>query len=94
MNIVEGSSKSDNEFHQALTVSLGSAGELEYQALLSRDLAYLLDGDYAVLDAKIKREKRMLVAFMKALKPRPGLSERGRPRPTANGQRPATGLDR
>ncbi|MEX0783038.1 MAG: four helix bundle protein [Dehalococcoidia bacterium] len=82
MNVAEGSAKSDSEFHQALTVSLGSAAELEYQILLSQDLGYLPPDAYQALDSKVKREKRMLVSFMKALRPRPTR------RPTANGQQP------
>ncbi len=92
MNIVEWSTKSDREFHQALPASLGSVGELEGQTLLSRDLGHLLEADY--IGARIKREKRMLVSFMKVLRARPQSQRDPGQQPMANGQRPRPGAAR
>ncbi len=42
MNIAEGCGRnSDSELRRALKIALGSAAELEYQVLLSQELAYL-----------------------------------------------------
>ena len=70
MNVVEGSVKTDAQFHQALRVSLGSASELEYQLVLALDLAYLSPTQHEGLSTKVKREERMLVAFMNHLQSR------------------------
>ena len=89
-NIVEGTARGDTECRQFLRISLGSASELEYGLLLSRDLGYLTAETYAGFESQISREKRMLNAFIANLT-RTLDAERPRPRqrPTANGQRPA-----
>ena len=90
-NIVEGTSRGDTECRQFLRISLGSASELDYGLLLSRDLGYLSAETYAAFESQIAREKRMLNAFIANLT-RTLDAERARPRQrlTANGQRPAT----
>lgn len=75
MNVVEGSVKSDAQFHQALRVSLGSASELEYQLILALDLVYMERREQELLSAKVQREQRMLVSFMKRLQPQAVPSE-------------------
>jgi four helix bundle protein len=69
MNIVEGSVKSDKQFAFALRTSLGSAAELEYQFLLAHDLAYVSDAVHRSMLAKIQKEQRMLVAFIRNMPP-------------------------
>ena len=68
-NIAEGSAReSGREFHQFLSVALGSAAELEYQLLLARDLGYLSESTYMKLDGDVAELKRMLVALKKSLR--------------------------
>ena len=88
-NIAEGSARSDAEFHQFLRVALGSAAELEYQMLLSRDLGYLSEADHSGLDQDVTAIKRMLVSFARTVKESPAprrdaISQR----PMADGQQP------
>lgn len=45
-------------------MAMGSASELEYHLLLSRDLGYLADGEHAPLHEKGIEVKRMLTALL------------------------------
>jgi four helix bundle protein len=63
-NIAEGSVRSDAELRQLLRVALGSATELEYQLILSRDLGYLAEAQYLSLHDAVERVKRMLTVFI------------------------------
>ncbi len=68
-NIAEGSAReSSREFHQFLSVALGSAAEVEYQILLARDLGYLSELVHVRLDADVAEVKRMLVSLKKSLR--------------------------
>lgn len=95
-NIVEGSARSDAEFLHFLRIALGSATEVEYALLLSRDLGYLSPADYTLVDEKLLSIKRMLVTFMKTVDPQRAAANRGvtttggaaPQRPTANRQQP------
>ena len=51
-----------------MTISLGSASEVEYQLLLAHDLGYLSQGIYSDLHEKVTEVKRMLAGFIKTLK--------------------------
>ena len=90
-NIVEGSARGDKEFHQFLRISLASAAELDYGLLLSRDLGYLTEEDYAHLSKRITDLKPMIVRFMQRLdadiRPDRRLRANGQ-RLTANGPTP------
>jgi four helix bundle protein len=46
---------------------MGSASELEYRVLLSRDLHYLNNADYEELEARITEVKRMLASLIRTL---------------------------
>lgn len=60
-NISEGCGRdSDAEFNRFLTIALGSANEVEYQILLSKDLKYISDGLFIQLDEKINTIKRKI----------------------------------
>ena len=64
-NIVEGCGLSTNrELLKHLHYSMGSAKELEYQLLLSRDLGYIQEGDYARLTTEVGEIERMLSALI------------------------------
>jgi four helix bundle protein len=68
-NIAEGSVRStDADFARFLQVALGSASELEYFALLARDLGLLAPADYESMRADIQEVKRMLTAFIARLR--------------------------
>lgn len=61
MNIVEGSGRATNkEFAHFLSISFGSASELEYQLLVARDLKFLPANKYGGLCANCGEIKRML----------------------------------
>ena len=79
-NIAEGCGRSgDTEFGRFVRISLGSATELEYHLLLSRDIGLLDDGTHTRLSAQARRIQGMLAGLNRVLKMR-------RPRPSANSQ--------
>ena len=67
-NIAEGCGRgSDADLRRFLQIAMGSASELEYQLLLTRDLAYLNESDYERLANQVVEVKRMLASFIKKL---------------------------
>jgi four helix bundle protein len=69
MNIAEGCGHSgDPEFAHFLSIAMGSASELEYQLLLTRDLGLLSQSDYDRLEPALIEVKRMLNSFIQKLK--------------------------
>lgn len=63
-NIAEGSGRDGNtEFRRFLEIASGSASEVEYQLLLSRDLGYLDAESYKSLNAQVIEIKMMLFSF-------------------------------
>ena len=63
-NIAEGCGRCGNgEFHRFLQIAMGSASELEYHLLLSRDLSFLDDERYAALNRRVEEVKRMLASL-------------------------------
>lgn len=68
-NIAEGYGRNgDAELARFMTISMGSASEVEYQLLLAHDLDYLSQDAYIVLHEKVIEVKRMLAGFIKTLK--------------------------
>ncbi len=68
-NIAEGCGRDgDSELARFLQIAMGSASELEYHLLLSRDLGFLPDGQYAPLDRNTTEVKRMLATFIGRLR--------------------------
>ena len=68
-NVAEGCCRfGDAELARFLCIAAGSASELEYHILLSKDLQYLNGPDYDNLTAQIIEIKCMLIAFIKKLK--------------------------
>ncbi len=64
-NIAEGCGRnSDAELARFLEISMGSACELEYLLLLTRDLNLINSSDYSELANEVIEVKRMLVAFI------------------------------
>jgi four helix bundle protein len=67
-NIAEGCGRGTKpDFLRFLHVAMGSAKELEYQLLLSRDLSYLTDVQYDALAGAVSEVERMLAAFIATL---------------------------
>lgn len=63
-NIAEGCGRLGNsELHRFIQIACGSANEMEYHLLLAKDLGYLPEEKYTILDAKLAEMKRMLVAL-------------------------------
>ena len=63
-NIAEGCGrKGDGEFHRFLNMAMGSASEVEYHLLLSRDLKFMNNSDYQRLDTQVTEIKRMLASL-------------------------------
>jgi four helix bundle protein len=55
-NIAEGCGRRGNgEFHRFLQIAMGSASELEYHLLLSKDLKFLAPTDHQRLHAQVER---------------------------------------
>src|SRR5262245_45301084 len=64
-NIAEGCGRgTDPDFARFLQIAMGSASEAEYQMLLSRDLGYLAEEQYVVLQAAVSEVKRMLFGLL------------------------------
>ncbi len=63
-NIAEGCGRLGNsELHRFLQIACGSANEMEYHILLAKDLGYLSETEYVLLDKDLAEVKRMLVAL-------------------------------
>lgn len=63
-NLAEGCGRqSDRELGRYVAIAMGSASELEYHLLLSRDLGYLSEGAYGELAARVVEVKRMLTGL-------------------------------
>jgi len=67
-NIAEGAGKNSRpEFARFLCIALGSASELEYHLLLSRDLGYLVPDICEQLSQQVVETKKMLSGFIQYL---------------------------
>ena len=63
-NIAEGAGRRSNaDFARLLHVAQGSASELEYQCLLSRDLEYLSTPQHTRFEAAIVEVRKMLTSL-------------------------------
>jgi four helix bundle protein len=68
-NIAEGCGReSDPELARFCQIAMGSANELEYQLLLSKDLGFVSPGDYERSHANLLEIKRMLHALLRRLR--------------------------
>jgi four helix bundle protein len=68
-NLAEGCGRQgDVEFSRFVRISLGSANELEYHLLLSRDIGFLAAPAYERLATQVARMEGMLVGLNRALK--------------------------
>jgi len=63
-NIAKGCGRLGNsELHRFLQIACGSSNEMEYHLLLAKDLGYLNEEAYLILDQQLAEVKRMLVAL-------------------------------
>ncbi len=68
-NIAEGCGRrSDPEMRRFIQIARGSASELEYHLMLARDLRFLIQEDFAELQAQIFEVQRMLASFAQTLR--------------------------
>jgi len=68
-NIAERCGRDSNiELGRFFTIAMGSASELEYTLLLSRDLGYVKGKDYEDLNAAVTEIKRMLATYLKKIR--------------------------
>jgi four helix bundle protein len=64
-NLAEGCGKrGNNEFQRYLQIASGSASELDYHLLLSRDLQFLSSVDYNALAQELGELRRMLTSLI------------------------------
>ena len=67
-NIAEGCGRAGRiELRQFLHLSLGSASELDYFLLLSRDLQFLTPAQYEALEKRVKELKLMLAGLIRKI---------------------------
>ena len=65
-NIAEGCGRRGNgELHRFLQMAMGSASELEYHFLLSRDLGYLKAERHKAMHETLEEVKRMLASLIR-----------------------------
>jgi four helix bundle protein len=65
-NIAEGCGRAgEGEFHRFLSVAMGSAVELEYFLLLSRDLGFTSEEEYERNITQVMEVQRMLGALLR-----------------------------
>ena len=65
-NIAEGCGRNTNpDFKRFLIISAGSASELEYQFILSKDLEFISDSKFQEMERDIIEIKKMIFAFIK-----------------------------
>jgi|SRR6516165_7708598 four helix bundle protein len=68
-NLAEGCARgSDREFLRYLRIAIGSASELDYHLLLSRDLGLLQEDLYISLQTQLVEVRRMLWGFSEKLR--------------------------
>ena len=69
MNIAEGTGKNtDNDFTSFLDIGLGSAHELEYCCLLAKDLGYITEEQYKIVNNQTNQVKAMLIGLIKSIR--------------------------
>jgi four helix bundle protein len=68
-NIAEGCGKStDADFARYIHIAIGSANEVDYYFLLSRDLTFISEELFSKLSSDVIEVRRMLISFVQKLK--------------------------
>ena len=69
MNLMEGAHRlSSKEYRQFVGIAKGSAGEMMYQLLLSRDLEYISDEEHKSFKGEYERVAKMLTKLAGSLR--------------------------
>lgn len=69
MNLAEGAAREGGkEFAQFVNIAIGSCEELRYQLFLAKDLSYIGEKDYRLLEQGYESIKRMLTQLYKKLR--------------------------
>lgn len=69
LNIAEGCGRrTDNDFAYFLQIAFGSANETEYALLLSKDLGYLSEESFEMLQNSLIEVKKMLASLIAKIK--------------------------
>lgn len=67
-NIAEGAGRNSNaSFKHFLTISIGSAHELETQIIISKELGYINEDNYGILILELSGIQKMLYALHNSL---------------------------
>ena len=67
-NIAEGCGRqTDRDLARFLSISAGSANELDYQLLLARDLGFLPEDTHRILSEQVAEVRPMLFRFLQSL---------------------------
>jgi four helix bundle protein len=67
-NIAEGCGKrGNNEFQRYLQIASGSASELDYHLLLSRDLGFLQEPQYWSLEKSLTKLRKMMTSLLQKI---------------------------
>jgi four helix bundle protein len=67
-NIAEGCGKrGNNEFQRYLQIASGSASELDYHLLLSKDLGFIQESDYRLLARSLSEVRKMLTSLLQKI---------------------------
>jgi four helix bundle protein len=69
-NIVEGCGRnSEKDFAHFLDISLGSAQEVEYCILLIKDLNFISEEQYQLLNERVNEIKAMIINLIRTVRP-------------------------
>jgi four helix bundle protein len=67
-NLAEGCGRrSSNEMARFVRIAMGSASELDYHLLLSRDLGFMTADEFASTTAKLIEVRKMLTSFLNSV---------------------------
>ena len=67
-NLAEGCGRqSEGEFSRFIQIAMGSASELEYHLLLSRDLTFLTKSSYEKSQTQLTRVRKMLASLLQTV---------------------------
>jgi four helix bundle protein len=68
-NIAEGCGRNSNpDLARFLAIAYGSANEVDYLLLLSKDLSIINDPDYQAMNSQIVEVKKMLAALLRKIR--------------------------
>ena len=68
-NLAEGRGRrGDGDFGRFIQIASGSLTELEYQLLLSKELKYLAESEYKLINQKLAEVSRMLLSLEQKVK--------------------------